>query len=227
MNFAIPRKNNSEMLIFIWKIIDLPLISYSDLLFIISFKLFLFPPAKAVEFLDNCIESKLIVKTENQYLKLSKGLSQKLENWQKKRRIEILNKLQSAKKIEILSDDLNKKDVNKFSVLINAFVDKGTLNRSVSVSDSSFELLRYDQKKGIINSKVQGSKEDYYIIEIDLNKKILQHNCHDFISRRAENKKFCKHITKLFLILKEQNEQAAEYFLNKLAEDIDMWNFTT
>jgi hypothetical protein len=226
MDFAIPRKNNSKMLLYIWKIIDLPFISYQDLFFLISFKIFLFPPDKAVDFLRICIENKFLVEEENQYLKLSEELHTELENWQKKRRIEILKKIEYAKKVETLKKDLYRKDTSKFSVLINAFVDKGTLNRSVSVSDASFEILKYDQEKGILNSKVKGSKEDFYIIKIDTNKKILQHNCHDYTSRRAENKKFCKHIAKLFLLLKEREEQVADYFLKKLAEDIDMWDFS-
>jgi len=38
MNFAIPRNNNSETLLYIWKIIDLPSISQKDLLYKISFE---------------------------------------------------------------------------------------------------------------------------------------------------------------------------------------------
>ncbi|MFX1388806.1 MAG: DUF2240 family protein [Promethearchaeota archaeon] len=226
MNFAIPRNNKSEMLLYIWKIIDLPYISQNELVFKISFDLFLFHPEKAKEFITNCIESKFLVKDNNQYLKLSKELSSKLENWQKKRKNEILKKSESIRKIESLSNDIDKKGVTNFNILINTFTDKGTLNRSVSVSDDSFELLSYDLNKGIISSKVKGTKEDFYLIELDLNMKELRHNCHDFITRRAENKKFCKHLVKLFLLLKDQNSKVAEFFLNKIAEDIDNWDFS-
>ena len=93
-------------------------------------------------------------------------------------------------------------------------------NGQITISNSSFEILEYDYSKGIINSKVAGSKEESYVIEINTNEKILKHNCHDFESRRAENKKFCKHIVTLFLILKEKNEKIADSFLNKIAEEI-------
>ncbi len=147
-------------------------------------------------------------------------------DWQKKRKFMVLKNIKTANKVEHLKNDISKKSTN-FSVLINAFVDKGTLNRSVSISDTAFEILIFDHLTGIIESKVKGSKEESYIIKIDTNAKVLLHNCHDFETRRADNKKFCKHIAKLFLLLKDKNEKLTEFFLNKIAEDVEMWDFTT
>ncbi len=226
MNFAIPRANTSEMLLYIWKIIDVPFILYKDLIIRISFDLFLDPPEKVKKFINKCIEDELLIKDDNQNLKLSDDLQNKLKNWQEKRKIEIFEKIKSASKIASLKSDITKESTN-FSVLINAFVDKGTLNRSVSISDAAFELLEYDRSMGSIKSKVKGTKEESYLIEIDLNRKILYHNCHDFETRRAENKKFCKHLTKLFLLLKDKNQNLAEFFLSKISENIDSWDFTT
>jgi len=224
MNFAIPRKNISEMLLYIWKIIDLPFILHKDLLYRISFDLFLLPPEEAKTFISSCLKNKFLVKEDTNNLKLSDELNQQLSNWQKKRKIEIFDKIKAAKKISNLKNEISKETSN-FSVLMNAFVDKGTLNRSVSVSDAAFELLKYARTEGIIKSKVKGSKEESYIIEIDTNNKVLRHNCHDFETRRAENKKFCKHLAKLFLVLKEKDESLAEFFLSQLAENIDIWDF--
>ncbi|MFX1328059.1 MAG: hypothetical protein ACFE91_07950 [Promethearchaeota archaeon] len=226
MNFAIPRNNNSEMLLYIWKIIDLPSISLNDLLYKISFDLFLFSPDNAIAFIKKCIKDKLLIKNPDQNLQLSNLLTKKLENWQNKRKKEILEKLNSTKKINQLKKDMQKNESSNFSVLINAFTDKATLNRSVSVADEAFELLEYNIDKGILKSKVLGSKKESYLIEIDSINKILYHNCHDFETRRAENKKFCKHITKLFLLLRENNENSAEFFLKNLVEKIDKWEFT-
>lgn len=226
MNFAIPRKNNSEMLLYIWKIIDLPFIAYNDLFYRITFDLFIYPPEKAKDFINNCIKNKYLIK-DNNLLKLSEELEQELKNWQNKRENEVLEKIKAGKEIDQLKHKIDVKDSSNFSILISAFVDKGTLNRSVTVSDTAFNLLEYNILEGILKSKVAGSKEESYIIEINTNNKILRHNCHDFEARRAENKKFCKHLTKLFLILKEKNNNSAEFFLNQLAEDIDKWDFTT
>ncbi len=225
MNFAIPRNDNSEMLLYIWKIIDLPFILIEDLIYRIAFDLFILPPERANYFIINCIKNKLLIK-DNNFVRLSEELDQRLKNWQKKRENEILGKISTAKKVNHLKNDIDKKHSSKFSILINAFVDKGTLNRSVTISDAAFEFLEHDRSKGLITSKVTGTKEESYFIEIDTNKKILRHNCHDFEERRAQNKKFCKHITKLFLLLKEKNHDSAEFFLNQLAEEIDKWEFT-
>ncbi len=226
MNFAIPRSSNSEMLLYIWKIIDLPYIFYNDLLFRISFDLYLDPPEKAKIFINKCIEDKFLIKDDNLNLKLSQNLNKQFMDWQKKRKFMVLKNIKTANKVEHLKNDISKKSTN-FSVLINAFVDKGTLNRSVSISDTAFEILIFDHLTGIIESKVKGSKEESYIIKIDTNAKVLLHNCHDFETRRADNKKFCKHIAKLFLLLKDKNEKLTEFFLNKIAEDVEMWDFTT
>ncbi len=226
MNFAIPRNDNSEMLLYIWKIIDLPTISQNDLLYKISFELFLFSPDEATKFIEYSIQNKFLEKDNNNSLKLSKTLNQHLKNWQKKRKNAVLQKIISTKEITQLKNDIDNKNITIFNVLINAFTDKGTLNRSVSISDSAFEFLEYDRTKGTLKSKVQGSKEESYIIEINTNNKILRHNCHDFETRRADNKKFCKHLTKLFLLLKKKNENIAEFFLNNMAENIDKWDFS-
>ncbi|MFX1378493.1 MAG: hypothetical protein ACFFA4_05320 [Promethearchaeota archaeon] len=226
MNLAIPRTNISEKLFYIWKIIDLPFISYNDLLFRISYDLFLEPPEKAKAFINKCIEEQLLIKDNNNHLKLSENLKKRLIEWQKKRKMEIIENIDTENKVKQLKNDISKESTN-FSVLISAFVDKSTLNRSVSVSDAAFEKLEYDCSKGIIKSKVQGSKEEVYLIEINTNDKFIHHNCHDFETRRADNKKFCKHLAKLFLLLKDKNQNLAEFFLGKIAENIDSWDFIT
>ncbi|GAH59603.1 unnamed protein product [marine sediment metagenome] len=101
MNFAIPRNNNSEMLLYIWKIIDIPKVSQNDLLYKISFELFLFPPNEAISFINNCLDNQLLVKDNNLNFTLSKNLNQQLKNWQKKRKKAVL------KKIVSLRDHLN------------------------------------------------------------------------------------------------------------------------
>ncbi|TET59441.1 MAG: hypothetical protein E3J52_05875 [Promethearchaeota archaeon] len=227
MNFAIPRNNNSEMLLYIWKIIDIPTISQNDLLYKISFELFLFPPNEAISFINNCLDNQLLVKDNNLNFTLSKNLNQQLKNWQKKRKKAVLKKIVSSKQITQIQSDTGKEKSTNFNVLINSFTDKGTLNRSVSISDTAFEILECDSAKGILKSRVKGSKEESYIIEINTKKKLVCHNCHDFVTRRADNKKFCKHLTKLFLLLKDKDETIAEFFLNKLAENINTWNFTS
>ncbi len=225
MNFPIPN-NAADMLLYIWKIIDLPSIPKADLLYSLSFDLFLFPPEKATIFVDKVITSKMLIKDENQNLSLSKALEQNLNSWQNERKKTILSKLLSAKQAEDQKKAISLENGSGFNVLLKAFLDKGTINRAVTVSNSALSIDNLDPNNGIIKVTVAGTKEETYYIDIDINKKILKHNCHDFQARRAENKKFCKHLVKLFLVLKEKNEKDGVFFLNAIAETINEWNFS-
>ena len=109
---------------------------------------------------------------------------------------------------------------------MKAFLDKGTINKTVSISDEDFAITEFSFEKGIIKTEVTGSKKEPYLIEINTKNQKLIHNCHDFETRRLENKKFCKHLAKLFLLLKEKDEESATNFLSEIAENINKWEFT-
>lgn len=227
MNISLPRKSTEELLLFIWKIIDLPNISINDLLYKISFELFLQSPEEALEFIQHSIKRNLLKKDDKDYLKLSQNLDKKLKNWQLERKNIISSKFNSSRKIDSLIVDLKAEKGSDFSTLIKAFLDKNTINRAANLSDEAFKINALDFDKGLIKAEVAGSKKENYIIEIDTKNKILYHNCNDFETRRAENKKFCKHIAKLFLLLKEKNERNIVVFLNKIAENINDWEFSS
>ncbi len=222
-NFNIPRNNTSEMLSYIWKVIDLPFLSQNDLLYKISFVLYILTPEKAKIFIKNCIDHKFIIEDENENLKLSNSLMNNLNKWQSRRRNEILEKSILINK----STDLNSNFNNDHKTLLKFFTDKTTINRAAIIPNSHFKLLVFNPKIGIIKSEVKGSKEEQYNIEIDVNKKVLKHNCHDFITRRAEEKKFCKHLLKLFLLLYAKNSTSTEFFLKNIAKNIDKWEFNS
>ena len=61
MNFAIPRQDNTELSIYLWKIIDLPYIHLDDLLYKISYELFLFPPERATTFIKTLLKENLLI----------------------------------------------------------------------------------------------------------------------------------------------------------------------
>ncbi|MFX1256425.1 MAG: hypothetical protein ACFFAN_01055 [Promethearchaeota archaeon] len=225
MNFSIPRNNASELLLYIWKIIDLPSISFNDLLYKISFDLFIFSPQKATEFIDQSIKNNLLKKDTKDNLSLSENLKKKLQKWQINRKSTILTKFNLSDKKVAITEEIEKDKSSNFNALLKAFLDRGTLNRAAAVKESDFNIIKFDAEKGIIKTEVIGSKEETYYIDINLNNKILKHNCHDFQTRRAANKKFCKHIARLFLLLKERNEESAAIFLNKIGVNINEWEF--
>jgi len=217
MNFPTP-KNATEMVLYVWKIIDLPTISKSDLIYTISFELFLFPPEKAKLFVDKAIQSKLLINAPKGHLKISQNQAKKLNIWQSKRKQEIIENL-------IIRKTKKLKKGSSFNTMLNFFADKGTINRAVGISSSNFDVI--DFNKGSIAANVVGTKEEAYLISVNIKDKILKHNCHDFETRRSSEKKFCKHIVKLFFLLKEENQEQTEQLLSEIGENIDDWDFTS
>jgi len=213
------------MTLYIWKIIELPYISLNDLIYKISFELFLFSPEEAKEFIDKAVhKGYLIVGTDNK-LNLSDALALELNSWHKDRRVEILENINKSTNIAHLTDNFKKNDSNKFNILLKAFLDKGTINRAVLVSDSAITINTFDPHGKIVKAEVKGSQKIPYTIEISTNEKVLKHDCHDFQTKRAPNKKFCKHLAKLFLVLKEKDEKGATLFLENITKDINKWDF--
>ena len=196
-----------------------------ELSYKISFELFLFSPKDANNFIQSCLDKNLLKERENEIICMSEDLEQELDDWNKSRKTAILNNVREFKKHSQTIRNNQKGPNSKFNTLLKAFTDKGTLNRAVTVSDSAFSIEIFNPEKGIIKSKVKGTKEDSYVINMDLNKLQLTHNCHDYVQRKSPSKQFCKHLVKLFLILKEKDKDSAILFLDSLSTKIDKWEF--
>ena len=169
MNFPIP-KNAPDMLLYIWKIIDLPSISMNDLLYSLSFDLFLLPPEGAANFIDKAIRSKILIKDEDNNLILSQNIQKRLETWQNKRKDSILSKILAAKQADHKKNNMNINNGSGFNVLLKAFLGKGTINRAATVSNAALSIDNFNRKDGMIKVSIAGKKEDSYYIEIDINK---------------------------------------------------------
>ncbi len=226
MSFSIPRQKISEMVLYIWKIINFPEIPYNNLFFKISFELFLYSPNEAKAFIENAIKNKFLIQDDHKNLKLSENLNSKFQAWQINRKNEILRKIASYLKQSELKNTLEQNNKDEFNILLKGFIDKPTLNRAVGVSESAFSLKKVDLNEGLILGNVVGSKEEPYLLKIDVNEKELKHNCHDFQTRKAKEKKFCKHLVRLFLLLKEKDQKVAVSFLKKISDNIEKWEFS-
>ena len=225
MNFAIPRGNTSEMVLHIWKIIALPSIQQDDLLHKISFELFLFSPKEAKEFINVAIHKGYLMIDDDERIKLSESLSFELNKWHEKRKAYISEKRKDVNDLKEFTNESKNNDINKFKILLKALLDKGTINRAVTESDSAYKFSFIDSGQKIIKAEVQGSQKIPYTIEINISEKVIKHNCHDFRAKRAVNKKFCKHLAKLFLLLKIKNADLASHFLESITRDINVWEF--
>ncbi len=227
MKLTIPRDNPDEMLLYIWKIIDLPYISYDDLLYKIIFEFFIYLPKEAISFLNNALKSGLLIEDENSNFRLSDKLYRKFKIWQKGRQLEIEENMKSQKKRNNVIKEIEMNNGNKFNSFLKKLIDNGALNRAVSVSDDAINIITHDKNAGIIEAKIKGSKEKNYIVKISIKEKYIRHNCHDFETRRAKTKTFCKHLIKLFLLLKKEDENLAIYFLEKIINQINEWEFSS
>lgn len=213
------------MTLYIWKIIELPFISLSDLIYKLSFELNLFSPKDAKEFIKKALHNGFLIIDNDNKLSLSDALNLELKNWHRKRRVEILKKVNNSMSIAQNIDAFKKNSSSKFNILLKAFLDAGTINRAVLVSDSAISINTFDPYGKIIKAEVKGSQKTPYIIEISSEEKVLKHDCNDFLTKRAQNKKFCKHLAKLFLLLKEKDEKGATIFLENITNDINKWDF--
>lgn len=87
------------------------------------------------------------------------------------------------------------------------------------VKVTSLEML-----DDLIKASFKGSKDDYKLI-INFDEKVIRHNCEDFIRNRMRNKKFCKHLTKIFIIINQKDKTYAIRLLNQIYLSLDKWEF--
>jgi HD superfamily phosphohydrolase YqeK len=114
-------------------------------------------------------------------------------------------------------------EIDDFENLIKLFVDPQTLSRSKSISDKRIKILQINKEKGIFKAEIQGNELIPYKLDIDINGtsesrflNIISHNCPDFMARKGINNKFCKHITKIFYLLHNQDAEFAYDLLKRL-----------
>ena len=116
-------------------------------------------------------------------------------------------------KIEGFPSDLD------FTELLTYFSTLDIFIEPKKIEDVDIKVYNLDDKE--LKCKI----EDYEIF-IDFENMVLKHNCEDFIRRRYKNKSFCKHITKLFIKIKEdEGINKARKLLNSIYKNLLNWNF--
>ena len=99
-----------------------------------------------------------------------------------------------------------------------------------STDDTRFSLISDDIISlkictlDVINCIIHGTKD--YNIKINFNNKEITHNCLDYLHRRSKNKKFCKHLVKMFQFLeKEYGANFIRYVLSTIGTELTEWKF--
>jgi len=106
---------------------------------------------------------------------------------------------------------LSERDIRK---LLEVFAGSRRLERAIDMPN---EMVRIDE----IDDKHIVAKVKDYIIEINMKEKYIMHNCDDW-HKRVKEKKFCKHVCKLFLMLPEE---LSLKILGDIVKNIDEWKF--
>jgi len=109
-------------------------------------------------------------------------------------------------------------DINSYIINIsNLKTAEQIYDDSINLSECSLDL---------IECEIMGTHN--YKIIIDFKKKILMHDCQDYIRNKMSKKKFCKHLIKLFKFLEGQENfgpKYVEFELNVIGNDINNWSF--
>lgn len=139
---------------------------------------------------------------------------------------------QNAGEINVLAAGRNifynkwiEKDYENFNDLILYFSNLD-IDRKRSLIDKVEITKLVMLKNNQINACIKGSNNDYQLL-IDFKDQKIKHNCHDFVNnKKFISKRFCKHITKVFIdIREEKGDQLATSLLHQIYMNLDKWVF--
>jgi len=101
-----------------------------------------------------------------------------------------------------------------FEELLRFLTAPGRLERARDIADEDLSIDR--QTPDRVEATIRG-----YHITIDLNEKVISHDCADW-TKMLSTKKLCKHVAKLLLVL---DREKAERILKSLCEQEEKWQF--
>ena len=124
----------------------------------------------------------------------------------------------------ILYDKWIEKEHRNFDDLILYFSDLDIDRDKIKIDEVNIKELN---RSGVnqITACFKGSSSEYRLL-IDFKAKRIKHNCYDFVQNRKYYKRFCKHITKIFIKIRAQEgDKSAGSLLNQIYNDLDKWVF--
>ena len=117
-------------------------------------------------------------------------------------------------------------DQNDFEEIIEKYTNKSTLNRAESISNDCVRIIKLDKETGFIEAEIQGNQLIPYKLNFSISQKTIYeaiyHDCPDYLARKKQNNKFCKHIVKLFYVLRNQDYSFALNLLKELDSKINI-----
>jgi hypothetical protein len=173
-------------------------ISFQRLWLFLSFDIRQLPPSKAINLIKKLVDDGDLVLHEGE-LTIAPQI---LEREVKPLSIQTQNGADSTPEL---------------GALLNKFVGHKRLSSAVGIDDSAvvFKLIRDPPLR--VEASIKGTR--VYRLVLDEAARIIQHDCPDWL-RKRKLRRFCKHVTKLFLLL--EKESAVRILTSMLEGD---WQF--
>ena len=102
----------------------------------------------------------------------------------------------------------------KFETLLHYFMDAERIKRAQQIKDDEVTIQQETAEE------IRAMVKEYHIV-IDLENRVILHDCADW-SKMLPNKKLCKHLGKLLLIL---DKEKATTILRQIYANKEAWNF--
>jgi hypothetical protein len=102
--------------------------------------------------------------------------------------------------------------------LLRRFVGKKMLYKAALISEDNCEIFHDRMEEGILTCAIHHNSSEVSI-EIDMNEWKITHKCVEFasVNELSLEKRFCSHLAKLFLILKEHSQKIAYEILTHIS----------
>jgi len=113
-----------------------------------------------------------------------------------------------------------------FNVMLKQFTEKKDLYKSVLLKEEDYHISKYATSRQAIKVIIHRLGKEPHFIFINLAEKLISHGCGRFKELNTENSpKFCKHLVKLFLILKEKEPDLALSILRHIYRHREGFSF--
>jgi len=150
---------------------------------------------------ENCLQMLEMLSIINDE---QKKLKKKIEDY----------KIRIEKEKTTLKTFFDYESFNDLELLLTNFINENRMIRAKEIKNDEIKNVR------ITNDLLEAEIRKYKIV-IDMKNKIITHNCADW-QKLINEKKFCKHIGKLFLYLKTKHSLS---ILKDLYNNVDSWKF--
>ena len=121
--------------------------------------------------------------------------------------------------------ELDNADQNQFGKYLYQLAHKHTIYKAATQKSDNYEIYKYDKINHIIRVIIYRKNKNPSFMQLNLSKNLITHNCREFNINKVK-KRFCKHLVKLFLLLKESNKEYSLFLLKKICNNIDRFNFS-